>query len=379
MPIDIVDVPRSTWIVIAALLVALLITLRPSRHTELFPVSVTQELKGLAILSIVFAHIAYMLVSDSKFLYPLSVAAGVGVDLFLFISGYGLVVGMLRKPLSPWQFYRRRLSRVFIPFWLVIGLLFVADALVLDRHYPTAYVLQSMLGWFPRASAWEDVNSPFWYITWILLFYLLFPLVYSERRVWLSAVALAAIANLLAWWDPLQMQSNWLHRLHTNAFSLGMLLAWLLQSRPALREKLLALRDRSGSAPRLAVAGAALLVALWLAPRSNAGDWPQLAALFDGVGLDPGFSIGQLISLTTLGALVVLFVMKRRDCAFLHLFGVYSYETYLLHWPLMSRYDLFYAHLPAWLATFAWLGAFIGLGWVLRKVLNPIEALVDPR
>jgi len=59
--------------------------------------------------------------------------------------------------------------------------------------------------------------------------------------------------------------------------------------------------------------------------------------------------------------------------------GVYSYETYLLHWPLMSRYDVFYHTLPAWIATIAWLAAFIGLGWMLRKVLDPIEALVDRR
>jgi peptidoglycan/LPS O-acetylase OafA/YrhL len=379
MPIEITNVLQQTWIVIAALVVALVVSLRASRHTDLFPVSVTQELKGLAILTIVLAHIAYMLVTDSSFLYPLSVAAGVGVDLFLFISGYGLVVGMLRSPISPLQFYRRRLSRVFIPFWLVIVVLFVVDAVALGRSYDAGYVAQSLLGWFPRASAWEDVNSPFWYITWILMFYLLFPLVFSRQRPWLSALVLAAVANVLAVWNPLEMQANWLHRLHTNAFSIGMLMAWALDRGPELRARLIEFRDARGSWLRLAIVALALGAALWLAPQGAATAWPRWSAALEAAGFNSGYFIGQAISLATLFALVIAFVMKRRDSAFLYLYGVYSYETYLLHWPLMSRYDVFYGAFPAGIATIAWLAAFIGLGWLLRKVLDPIEALVDRR
>jgi peptidoglycan/LPS O-acetylase OafA/YrhL len=76
-------------------------------------------------------------------------------------------------------------------------------------------------------------------------------------------------------------------------------------------------------------------------------------------------------------ALLVLFMMKRRDSVLLHLFGVYSYEIYLLHWPLISRYDPLYALLPAWLATLAWLAVFIACSWVVRRMVTPIEALVD--
>ena len=377
MPIEIMDAARSTSIVIATVLAALLLSLRPSRHRELFPVSVTQELKGLAILSIVFAHISYMLVTDSRFLYPLSIAAGVGVDLFLFISGFGLTLGMLRKRLSPAQFYRRRLSRVFIPFWLVILLLFAADAVFLGKYYTPSYMLQSFFGWFPQARSFEDVNSPFWYITWILLFYALFPLLFSSQRPWLSALALAVIANVLAITDPLQMQSNWLHRLHTNAFSLGMIAAWLLQSRPAMAATLLRLRDDERRWPRLLAASVALLAALCIVPFNSARDWPRLAEVLLAAGFDPEFFVQQAVGLLTMTALLALFMMKRRDSLLLHLFGVYSYEIYLLHWPLMSRYDPLYALLPAWLATLAWLAAFIACGWVVRRMVTPVEALVD--
>jgi len=100
MPITITNVSTSSLVVISTLIVAVLLTLRKTQYTELFPVGITEELKGVGILSVVFAHISYMLVSDNHFLYPLSIAGGVGVDLFLLMSGYGLTVSMLKKKLS---------------------------------------------------------------------------------------------------------------------------------------------------------------------------------------------------------------------------------------------------------------------------------------
>jgi len=85
MPITLTDnISLSTNIVIAALLVVLFLTFKKSQHTDVFPISVTQELKGLGILTVVFAHFAYMKVTNPEFLFPLSIIAGVGVDLFRF-------------------------------------------------------------------------------------------------------------------------------------------------------------------------------------------------------------------------------------------------------------------------------------------------------
>ena len=379
MLIEITDVTRSTWIVIAALLLALVPGQRREPGADPLPVAVTQELKGLAILAIVFAHIAYMLVSDSRFLYPLSIAAGVGVDLFLFMSGYGLTAGMLRKPLAPRAFYQRRLLRVYIPFWIALVMLLVADRLLLGRSYAPGYMIQSLLGWFPRASAWEDVNSPFWYISWMLLFYLLYPLLFSVRRAWLSAIVIAVIANTIAIANPLGLQANWLHRLHTNAFSLGMLLAWLFASRPQAAASLCRFRDQGAMLPRWLAGGTALLVAGFVASHNTAADWPALSAALHEASFDSGFFIGQSTSLAALVAVVALFMLKTRSMRFLYLFGVFSYETYLLHWPLMSRYDAFYHLLPAWLATLAWLGAFLVAGIVLQHLVGIVEGLLDRR
>ena len=78
----------STFVVIAFAILVLFTTLKQSTHSDVFPVSVTNELKGLGILTVVFAHFAYMKVTNADFLFPLSIIAGVGVDLFLFMSGF---------------------------------------------------------------------------------------------------------------------------------------------------------------------------------------------------------------------------------------------------------------------------------------------------
>ena len=75
--------------------------------------------------------------------------------------------------------------------------MFIADALFMDKTYSVGYIIKSMLGFFPTADGFGDVNSPFWYITWMIMFYLLYPLVFFKDKPWLSAIILAVIATII--------------------------------------------------------------------------------------------------------------------------------------------------------------------------------------
>ncbi|MEY3786119.1 MAG: hypothetical protein RLZ75_324 [Pseudomonadota bacterium] len=377
MPITITNVSTSSLIVISTLIVAVLLTLRKTQYTELFPIGITEELKGVGILSVVFAHISYMLVSDNHFLYPLSIAGGVGVDLFLLMSGYGLTVSMLKKKLSVSEFYRRRLIKVFIPFWLVLIILFIADKDILHITYTPKYILDSLMEWFPQARAFDDVDSPLWYINWLVMFYVLFPILFMPKRPWLTAILLAVIANIIAITDPLHLQANWLHRLHTNAFSLGILLAWLLARKNGFSENIAWFKNKSEGSARLVVLALSLGLAAYMIYHGKPGDWPLLTSALTNWGANANFFIGQTTSLIAMAMLVIVFSLKRLDCKVLYLFGLYSYETYLLHWPLLERYDHLFNYFPAWLAVIIWLCIFIGLGWLLQKITRPISSWVD--
>ena len=378
MPITLTDdIYQTNLIVIAILIAVVLFTFKRAKHTDLFPVSVTQELKGLGILTVVFAHFAYMLVTNADFLFPLSIIAGVGVDLFLFMSGYGLTVGMLKKPLPILEFYKRRVIKIFIPFWVAIILIFAANAIFLDIHYSVPYMIQSLLGWFPTAEGFADVNSPFWYITWMMMFYVLFPLVFSTKRPWLSAIILAVIATLIGVYNPLDMGDNWLHRLHTVAFSLGIVFAWLLFETKDKENKLVVylkeFRNKAKFTPYIVIA-LMLGVVVYMSLHTTANHWPTLTAI-----LGKGYFVDQFTSIVIMFAFIVIFSLKKFDNKFLSIYGLYSFEVYLIHWPLIGRYDIFFDIFPAWAAVIAWLITFIVVSWLLQKITTPLGAWIDSR
>ena len=376
MPITITNVPESNMIVIIALIAVLLLTLRKSQHTDVFPVSVTQELKGLGILTVVFAHFAYMLVTNAEFLFPLSIIAGVGVDLFLFMSGYGLSVGMLKKPMPVFEFYKRRLIKIFIPFWVALIIIFAADAIFLNINYTAPYMIQSLLGWFPTAIGFGDVNSPFWYITWMIMFYALYPIVFSLKRPWLSALILAVIATLLGVYNPFFMGYNWLHRLHTLAFPLGIVAAWLLMKTKEKENKLVKyledFRNKSTGISRYVIIILMFALVVYMSLHTTANHWPTLTAI-----LGKGYFVDQFTSLVIMFAFIVIFSLKKLDNKFLAIYGLYSFEVYLIHWPLIGRYDVFFDIFPAGVAVIAWIITFILVSWLLQKIVTPISAAID--
>jgi peptidoglycan/LPS O-acetylase OafA/YrhL len=343
----------------------------------LFPIPVTQELKGLGILTVVFAHFAYMLVTNADFLFPLSIIAGVGVDLFLFMSGFGLTVGMLKRPLPLMDFYKRRAIKIFIPFWVVTILIFASNAIFLNIHYPVPYMLQSLIGWFPTARGFDDVNSPFWYITWMMMFYILFPIVFSVKRPWLSALILAVVATLIGVYNPLDLGDNWLHRLHTVAFSLGMVFAWLLFETKDKENKFVTafkkFRDESTFMSYVVILLMLVLV-VYMSLNTTANHWPLLTSI-----LGQGYFVDQLTSIVIMFAFIVIFILKKFDNKFLAIYGIYSFEVYLIHWPLISRYDIYFDILPAWAAVTAWIITFIVVSWLLQKITTPIGTWIDNR
>ena len=365
----------STFVVIGFAILVLFTTLKQSTHSDVFPVSVTNELKGLGILTVVFAHFAYMKVTNADFLFPLSIIAGVGVDLFLFMSGFGLTVGMLKRPMKTVDFYKKRVIKIFIPFWIALIIMFIADAVFMDKTYSVGYIIKSMLGFFPTADGFGDVNSPFWYITWMIMFYLIYPLVFFKDKPWLSAIILAVIATIIGTFNIFDLGSNWLHRLHTVAFSMGIILAWLLQVKEGEKNRFIEyikdFRDNSKDMKYIVIA-IMFVIVFYVSQRTGAGSWPALTSI-----LGQGFFVEQLMSIVIMLAFTVIFILKKVDSKFLTMYGVYSYEVYLIHWPLMAKYDIFFVYLPAWAAVIAWLVAFILVSMLLQRLVTPVSNFVD--
>lgn len=358
----------QTTIFTAILIAASVVTVRRKKYKTLFPVALTTELKGLAILLIVFSHIGYILSSTDKFLWPLSTMAGVGVNLFLFLSGYGLTVSGLKKKPNI-KSTAGRLLKLFIPVWIVLITYFTLDYFVLHIVYANTYIVKAMAGLFLRADANQDVNSVLWYFTAVLFYYLLFPLVFIKRYAWVSALIVIIISTVIVRQDPVLLHDVMrFYQVHTLAFPLGMITAWLATTQvPSyMRHLHTRYKKKISSLTSAKMPETIVYVCSLVALACIIG----YTAIHSGVEALPLKE--QLTSLTTMFAIILLFIIKRFTLGILTIFGLVSFEIYLLHWPLLARYDFLYAHVPAWLATAIYLCIFVLLGYALKLASNKV-------
>ncbi|MEN9921367.1 MAG: hypothetical protein RLZZ517_345 [Candidatus Parcubacteria bacterium] len=347
----------STYIFIGIFLSVLLFSYSRSNKPGL-TIAKTQELKGFAICTVLFAHIGYFLSNQHEFLFPLSILAGVGVNLFLFLSGYGLTISNLTKEEKVIQFYKRRMLRLLIPFWVVLITYLVLDYFVLHIIYTKQFIVQSFFGIFPHANIFSDLNSPLWYMTLILFYYLIFPIVFFRKKPWLTAILLYMISWIVFKIDSVQLDSViGLYKVHMLAFPLGVMSVWFSKKQEIqnIFKKIIHIFDIKYI--RYSVYAVLLCFISYFSIHSGVGQ---------------GTSIEQKISLLTLFFILILAIVRRGEFKFLTLLGIYSYEIYLIHWPLMYRYDFLYSHLYVWVATVLYIPLLIGLGFVLKKVSDRI-------
>jgi peptidoglycan/LPS O-acetylase OafA/YrhL len=359
MQILVNDPVQQTIIFGAIFFVAFLISFIPKKNYT--PLSRTQELKGFAILTIIFGHIGYFLSVNQEFLFPLSVLSGVGVNLFFFLSGYGLTFSQLKKSEGIFSFYTKRLTKLFVPFWIVLGILFLMDFFILGKVYTASFTLSSFFGIFTQANMLTDFNSPLWYFSLILLYYLLFPLLFSKKRPWLTALYLYVAVWLLVYINPSSLSGViGLYQVHLWAFPLGVFFAWLIFTKKSFfeRYKDIYIRNQRYLYPIVILS---LLGSIgYLAIHSNVGEVDY---------------IEQATSIITMFAILLLFLVKKRESKLFSLFGFFSYEIYLFHWPFLSQYDFLYTHFPGWFATLTYLVFFILIAMVLRKLSDFIFSI----
>lgn len=128
-----------------------------------------QVMFGLAVLWIFFRHTFFYNQISYSFISPIVNIGDCGVDIFLFLSGFGLFFSY-RKCESILEFYKKRVIRI-LP---TVILLLVVFAIVIDWiNDDRQYEIFSPKYWF------YAVYSNYWFIGAILLFYIVYPLLFK--------------------------------------------------------------------------------------------------------------------------------------------------------------------------------------------------------
>jgi peptidoglycan/LPS O-acetylase OafA/YrhL len=364
MQVSLVDPVGQTQIFIGLLLIVLLCSIRrrssDMSRTNIIPLTVTHEIKGFAVLAIIFAHIGYVLSVDDHFLSPLSAIGGVGVDLFLFVSGFGLAMSAIKKQLTPAQFYLRRASKIFLPLWLSLVFILSLDWFVSQRMYSVGEIVRSFFGYFPLADVWININSPLWFITPLLLYYLVFPFFFKQKYPILSALLIFFAGSFFVDHLPERFVGvEHLYRLHTMAFPLGVFFAGMF-SDARMHHLWQRITDKYAVQTQLVhntlcvvVSGVCLALALYYSVHSGVGQTPF---------------VEQYTSIGIALAYIGFFAFKPFEFRTLMVLGLVSFEMYLLHWPLLSRFDVWYSWLPASVATVIHISVMVSVGYILQYV-----------
>jgi len=272
---------------------------------------VVDEVKGWAMLLVLIYHGGGALGLNN----PLH--GEVGVDVFLIVSGFMLARGA--QDLSWAQFVQRRLLRIYPAYWLALGVFLFLSMHYYGVHRSSANLVLHVLGLhgFAREAYFSDINDSFWFISLIVMLYGVF-LAIRRRLADLSFVlGLGCLLTTVTCWTYLQLGNN-------------------------------------GAIGHLGVRIPSFFIGLIAGQLSRSG--------ISELKIKPMFAIG-LIALTYFGfatniitfyalaapALIAAFLVVRNSlkkhpdgrmllAAFAFL-GVYSYEIFLFHQPLIRDYN----------------------------------------
>lgn len=126
-------------------------------------------LMGFAILWVISFHLPKPRIPLlSEFL---SLGYG-GVDMFLFLSGFGLYFSMSKPVRSVTSFYKQRFNRIIPEFWLFLLVTFLVAGDFQSSSFEALLWKASTVGY------WVQAPYSLWYLSCIVLFYACFPLYY---------------------------------------------------------------------------------------------------------------------------------------------------------------------------------------------------------
>ncbi len=360
-------------------------------------------LRAIAVLAVLAYHA-----------FPQALPGGfVGVDGFFVISGY-LITGILLRAqaegrFSLWQFYQRRVNRIFPALLLVLTVTLLVGCLAfmppelrqLGLHVDAgaAFVANILLwreaGYFDAAAQFKPLLH-LWSLGIEEQFYLLWPLCLllwrrPGRGLLATSAGLFALSLAVSVWGSAGQPEASFYLLHTRTWELmlGALLAqWQRHASPGDESDAargvspptaqgdlpapspIASTPPAWKQPAATWAGAAglLLIAGSACMLSSGSPYPGWRALAPTVGTALLIAAGAQAPINRLLAARALVAI-----------GLISYPLYLWHWPVLAFARVLYpqALTPAW--TAALLGLSLLLAWLTYRVVEIPVRLAQQR
>lgn len=154
-------------------------------------------LMGVAIIAITFCHVD---LAQNRHGIPITQLAQdlhlliVGVDIFMFLSGFGIYYSWSSGKYSYIQFLKRRISRI-IPYYMAIGgMTYFLSDIVYEKSNVARFFKD-----FLFVTLCENKSTRYWFILAIIVFYIFAPLL-----IWMltsgTCNTVKFLSFLVCWW-----------------------------------------------------------------------------------------------------------------------------------------------------------------------------------
>lgn len=182
-------------------------------NSQYLSIDTTKSIKGISAVMIVLHHLSQQCTQLFSILKIMQYVGFILVAIFFFCSGYGLEYGYQEKRNYLDGFLKKRVLKILIPYWIINLVYIIYDYFQNIPHSITEYIL-SIFG--------VDSITKTWFVTSILICYILFYIIYSKsKEEWkIPLLGIAMIGYIVVCYS-LNLHSSWTASIAT--FYMGVL------------------------------------------------------------------------------------------------------------------------------------------------------------
>ena len=182
------------------LLISLFVYLIPRTDVDYLSNKSTKSLKGLLALLIIFHHISQKITTGENF-SNFEYMGRYIVALFFFLSGYGLYFQYSNNATYMENFLKKRLVRIFIPFFVFI-VIYVIYRATLGEVVNVDFFL----------SFWKEHSNIIyngWFINSIIVLYVIFYVSFVRKDSKIAVYKLVFLTLVYIFWKAYQNHGDW--------------------------------------------------------------------------------------------------------------------------------------------------------------------------
>ncbi|GEM_PF-1245659 len=357
LSIDSVDYLNA--MLLASLIIISALTIRRGQYSLPFSPTQTNQMRGLLILLVVLGHLWTHVTTSTPWL----LLSNDSVAGFLFISGMGSTLSFEKKRPSATAFVKDRVQRVMFLYWFTTAIFLLLDLCFLKQTLRGADLVMTLVG-ININSATRLFDYVRWYITFQIFWYIFFILAVKLLPTRKAAFIIFFSTPLLIMVDYYLIHLGWSKYL---AFPAGCLLGSHVHNIIELLKKY----QQITALLILSSLGIFLTVKYVLVSEIT-HSLPSIVRV----------AITEINSLILTLFLIGNFIKlgdKGMQSRFLDFIGAYSYEIFLIHGPLLVKYNPVFSMTvnygyPIILSFFMLMICIISVATILQRILRHVHA-----